>query len=136
MTKQFKTRKPFMKRPKKADHTEVTTAFLQHREAFAKTLGFEKQRWVHFCEVMLERGYRVTLYEAKQTVSKYVTVHRGDKRFKVRFSNHKPIERRELAGDCDFFVGITNLRTTTTNQAIAAAIRYFEARKPPNNTCE
>lgn len=129
---EFKTRPPQpMKLPKKADNREVTPEFLIEREKFAKSLGYQKQKWVEFCEVMLKRGYRVTLYEAKQTRSKYLTVHKEQRRFKVRFSDHAPILRRELAADCDFFVGKTNMVWTTTQQAIDATIRFFEGRKRP-----
>lgn len=47
---------------------------------------------------------------------------------RVRFSNHKPIERREDAGDCDFFVGVANRKTTTTAQALEA-VRWFFYQK-------
>lgn len=90
-------------------------------------LGFPKQKWVKFCEILLSEGYELSLYEARRTVSKYVTVGRkGAKPFKVRFSNHRPIAQREDAGDCDFFVGVTNRTVTTTTQALAAVRAHFK----------
>lgn len=120
-----------MKRPKKAVDRVVTPEFLAERAKFAKSLGFPKQQWVLFCEALLNRGYTMTLYEAKQTVSKYITVRRDNKKFKVRFSDHKPIARRELTGDCDFFVGVTHLGVTTAEQAYHATRKYFEGRRRP-----
>jgi hypothetical protein len=51
------------------------------------------------------------------------------KQFKVRFSNHKPIHARELRGDCDFFVGHTNLTVTHTAQAIHTVRNHFMENK-------
>lgn len=113
------------KRPAKANNAIVTPALLQQRAAWSKQLGHEKQKWVMFCETLLERGYNLTLYEARQTVSKYITVRKGDKKFKVRFSNHMPILAREANGDCDFFVGRTNLGISNTHNALHAVERYF-----------
>lgn len=121
-----------MKQPSKATNRAVNMDFLRHRVQYAESMGFQKQKWVTFCEVMLERGFTVSLYEARQTVSKYITVRRADdysRSFKVRFSNHKPIKHREQAGDCDFFVGYTHLGIQTTEQAIAATLNFFNQPK-------
>jgi len=83
-------------------------------------------KYIQFCKKALESGYNVKLYEAQHTVSKYVTVCHGKKRFKVRFSNHKPIPEKELQGTCDFFVGITNYKITTTNEAWETMKKYFD----------
>lgn len=93
---------------------------------------YPKQKWVEFCEVLMERGFVLTLYEARKTVSKYITVRHikcPKKSFKVRFSNHKPSRYREVAKDCDFFVGITHLKTTTTKDALDAVFEYFKEIK-------
>lgn len=88
--------------------------------------GFSKPRWITFCEDMMQRGFQVKLYEAKRTVSKYVTVIGPcGREFKVRFSDHKPIMRREVEGDCDFFVGVTNLGVTNTTHAIMETLMFF-----------
>lgn len=106
-----------MRRPSKASNRIVNQDFLDHRIAYSKKLGYKKQKWVEFCERMLSEGYQVSLYEARKTVSKYVTVTdlKSDVSFKVRFSNHKPNKRREVDGDCDFFVGRTHLGISTTD---------------------
>lgn len=85
--------------------------------------------WILFCREMLKRGYKVRLKEAKNTVSKYITVYGiNDDYFLVRFSNHKPIKSREANEDCDFFVGVTNFKVTNTGQAIEATLKHFGAR--------
>ena len=95
------------------------------RTAYNAALGFEKPKWIHFCEIMKNKGFEVSVYEARRTVSKYVTVKLDTQSFKVRFSNHAPIPGREQKGDCDFFVGRCNFGTTTTAQAVLAVINYF-----------
>lgn len=119
-------------RPRKANNRVVNQDFLDHRVKMAIDAGYTKQKWVEFCEEMLRQGFTVRLYEARRTVSKYITVSRPDdhsRSFKVRFSNHKPIKYRETAGDCDFFVGRTHLGVTTTQQAIEATVDYFRKEK-------
>ena len=106
----------------------VTLEFLQERAERSMAAGYTKQKWIEFCETLLAEGYEIRLYEARQTVSKYVTVSRDGHSFKVRFSNHKPIARREDAGDRDFFVGVANRKTTTTAQALEA-VRWFFYQK-------
>jgi len=111
----------------KATNLKVDRMFLRARQLRAK--GFPKAKWIEFCEICLEAGYTVHLYEARKTYSKYITVSLDDIRpFKVRFSNHKPIHSRELNGDCDYFVGHTNLRVTNTDGALAATAKYFQLK--------
>ena len=111
---------------RKKNGDTVTTALLEARVTRAASNGYPKAKWIEFCEMMIERGFTVTLYEARQTFSKYVTVAGvGAAPFKLRFSNHKPIRGRELDGDCDVFVGITHTGTRTTADAIAATLRHF-----------
>ena len=117
---------------KKATNRVINQDFLNHRVQRAVEAGFKKQKWVEFCEELLRRGYVCQLYEARRTVSKYITVKRPDdhsRSFKVRFSNHKPIKHRETAGDCDFFVGYTHLGITTTQQALKATLEFFGESK-------
>lgn len=110
----------------KAKNRPIDQAYLDSRTAALASSGFRKSKWIEFCEAMLNRGLRVNLYEARRTVSKYVTVRAsGKKAFKVRFSNHKPIRAKEAGNDCDFFVGRTHFATTTTSQAIAATLSHF-----------
>lgn len=109
----------------KATNAKVTRSFLSERAGKAIAQGYPKQKWVTFCEAMLDAGYTLHLYEARRTFSKYITISRGKARFKVRFSNHRPIVAREANKDCDFFVGVTNFGITTTDQAIAAVHTFF-----------
>lgn len=118
-------RAPKLKKPKKATNRQVTQQFLDERANFVAALGHPKQKWVMFCEIMLKQGFKLSIYEARLTVSKYITVSNGKKSFKVRFSNHKPISFRQERGDCDFFVGHNHGITTTTNDAIKATIKFF-----------
>lgn len=41
------------------------------------------------------------------------------------FPCHKPILHRETSGDCDFFVGRTNLGVRNTDDAIKATLEFF-----------
>lgn len=101
----------------------VTRKFLKKRRG----LGIHPApKWVGFCETMMDMGFGVDLYQAKSTVSKYITVRHHQKTFKVRFSNHKASPFKEKIGDCDFFVGHTHLHgINTTAQAIAATLKHF-----------
>ena len=111
----------------RAKNLNVTQSFLDERTQWSIQKGYKKQKWIEFCEAMLSKGWKVSLYEAVRTFSKYVTVSdQSGKSFKVRFSNHRPIKRREAQGDCDFFVGVTNFTTTTTEQAIEATIQLMK----------
>ena len=87
--------------------------------------GYPTSKWVQFCEIMLHNGFGVSYYEALKTFSKYVIIRKGKKKFMVRFSNHKPIKYLEEKGTCDFFVGVTNLGVTRTEDAIKATSTYF-----------
>ena len=110
----------------KATNIAVTAPFLEQRAERSTSKGYAKQKWVMFCETLLSEGYKLSIYEARKTFSKYITVKgSGGKPFKVRFSNHRPIAERERAGDCDFFVGVTNLTVTTTDHALAAVRAHF-----------
>lgn len=111
----------------KATNIKINHNFLKNRVS----RQFGKQKWIEFCEVMLDKGFTITLYEARQTVSKYITVNNGHgKTFKVRFSNHAPIKYRELNDDCDYFVGRTHTGTRTTQMAIARVLSYFAKQMP------
>lgn len=120
----------------KATHKRINQDFLDQRVAQAEAKGFGKAKWIGFCETMMAEGYYLKLYEARKTVSKYITVIKPDDpshKFKVRFSNHRPIKHREVSGDCDFFVGVTNLGVTTTEQAIEATLTFFKQPKEKKN---
>ncbi len=115
----------------KANNINVNLNFLSSRAEMAMAKGYSKQKWIIFCEVLLAEGFVLRLYEARKTFSKYITVKRGKRGpdYKVRFSNHRPIKAREARKDCDFFVGVSNFGTTTTEQALVA-VREFFAKQP------
>jgi hypothetical protein len=118
----------------KATDLVVDRDFLHERTVKLGTHGYKKSRWIEFCEAMLDQGYTVSLYEARATVSKYLTVTHPESRaaFKVRFSNHKPNYGREVAADCDFFVGRNHLGTTTTEMAIEAVLNSLGPTRKVN----
>ena len=114
---------------KKADNKNVDIKFLQYRFEVAVNSGYPKKaKWIEFCETLLDEGYTLRLYEARETVSKYITISKSGSplTFKVRFSNHRPIHSREVQKDCDFFVGVTNLTVTNTQQALIAVRNHFK----------
>lgn len=90
---------------------------------------YGKQKWIIFCEILLNEGYTLYLYEARKTFSKYTTVCKNNKTYKVRFSNHKPSFQKETYNDSDFYVGISNFGTTTTEDALKAVKKYFNQPK-------
>ena len=115
----IKKRRPVVKKRGEV----ITKEFLQSRIGNGQ---YAISKWIEFCLHFLDLGYKVTLTEAYNTVSKYVTVHgANDISYTVRFSNHKPNYGREVNGDCDFFVGVTHLGITTTSEAIRAAKEYL-----------
>ena len=113
----------------KAHNLPITQEFLNFRANRAKNFGYGKAAWIKFCEELLEQGYDLSLREALETYSKYIKVTKKDAEtgssFLVRFSNHKPNKDRELRGDCDFFVGITNLSVSTWRDAITAVQKFY-----------
>lgn len=116
------------KRNRKATNKVVTMDYLKGRAEGLAAAGYSKSKWIYFCEEMMRLGFTVELYEARQTKSKYCTVRREafkGKSFKVRFSDHKPIYHREMAGDCDFFVGHTNTGIRNTHDAVNATCNFF-----------
>lgn len=109
---------------------KITNKYLTFELLKQKTSKkYGKQKWIIFAEELLNKGFKVSLYEARRTFSKYLTVEKDGKYFKVRFSNHKPIKERELNNDCDFFVGVTNYKVTTTEDALKAVYNFFEEKE-------
>lgn len=103
----------------------ITEGALEGRKAALKAKGFPVSKWIIFAERMLARGFEVRVHAARSTRSKYVYVIRDDRRFKVRFSNHPPNRHVESRKDSDFYVGVSNTRTTTTFDAIRAVEEFF-----------
>lgn len=123
---------------KKASNMRMTPAYLQNRSEMLKRNNWPKSKWIFFCEELIKRGFVVSLYEARETKSKYCKVKfKGiRKSFKVRFSDHKPSRYKEKIGDCDFFVGMTNTGTRTTQQAIDAVYNHFGTKGLAIDNCE
>jgi len=104
---------------------ELTKEGLAKKKKKYQASKYNLAKWLNFCEVMHSNGFKTYVYEAKRTVSKYIYVVKEKKRFKVRFSNHKPSKKSEFIMDCDFFVGVTRRRTTNTTDAIFATLKFF-----------
>lgn len=109
----------------------VTKKYLYRRNSFYVKAGYPMTKWIYFCTTMIKAGFTCYVYEARQTNSKYVTVTDGGYfSVKIRFSDHKPIYQRELAGDCDFFVGVTHTGVRTTEDAIDYVMNKSGKNKP------
>lgn len=106
----------------KATNTLITHEYLKRKT----TSKYARQKWIEFCEHLLNDGFELSLYEARQTVSKYITIRHSGKLFKVRFSNHLPIRHKELAGDCDLFVGKSHTGTINTKTAILEVYKWAD----------
>lgn len=117
------------KKFRKATNIVVTSNFLKSRTEFLRQNDWPKSKWIYFCEEMMRLGFTVELYEARQTKSKYCTVRRDNRSFKVRFSDHKPIYHREMQGDCDFFVGYTHTGIRNTHDAVNAVCNFFGVQR-------
>lgn len=109
----------------KATNLIVTHDYLEQRVTNITGKGFPVPKWTYFCKQVLDMGLTVSLYEARETYSKYVTVMKDDVEYKVRFSNHRPTYHRERNGDCDFFVGVTHTGVRNTEQALEAVKEFF-----------
>lgn len=106
---------------------KIDRAYLANRAAKTVAAGYAVPKWITFCAWALDIGLYVQLYDAVTTVSKYVYLskHKDGKRYKIRFSNHKPNKAKELEEDCDFFVGVTNTGVRTTGDAMAAVTAWL-----------
>lgn len=96
-------------------------------------------KWYWLCRQLVEDGFKVEVYDAQTTVSKYIFVKKGTsypnnfrskKTYKIRISNHPPNLQKEEKGDSDFFVGRTNKKITTTAQAYVAVHSFFRGQLP------
>lgn len=119
---------------KKVRWQPVAREFLEERAALNLSLGYRKQKWIEFCEILLNEGFQVFLYEARQTRSKYLTVRKEGRSFKVRFSDHRPGREKEALGDCDFFVGVTHTGVRNTGHALAAVREFFYIKQLKGDT--
>lgn len=60
---------------KKAYNQYITEDFLKRRENVDKPI----QKWILFCRYFMSKGYKIRLYEARKTVSKYITLIKDGK---------------------------------------------------------
>lgn len=86
--------------------------------------------WVQLCEVLLNAGYHVAVYDSKSTVSKYITASemgKPGKQFKIRISNHAPVPGSPNFEPSDFYVGknLPGKKWNTWQDAIAAVNEFF-----------
>lgn len=107
----------------------ISNRYLERKKAKLAEGGWPVSKWITFCEKMIAAGFSVFVYEAKSTRSKYIYVVQEKRSFKLRFSNHRPRSDSELIGDCDFYVGVSNSRVTTTDDAIVAVNTYFATKE-------
>ena len=77
----------------------------------------------------MSKGYKIRLYEARKTVSKYITLIKDGKSCKVRFSNHRPIREREKIKTVIFFVGVTNFQVITAHDVALKVLNFFEEKR-------
>lgn len=123
---------------KKARDMKLEKSWLKKRAEANVARGFPVQKWIQFAVELIDEGYVIHLYEARRTRSKYLTISKPPGKttdgkiilcdrppYKVRFSDHLPIEEREQAKDCDFFVGITHTGCRTTPMALQAVRAHF-----------
>ena len=63
--------------------------------------------WVQLCDAIIALGLRVSIYDSKSTVSKYIEVYRENHKncFKIRISNHAPVRGSRNFEPSDFYVG-------------------------------
>lgn len=59
----------------KAYNQYITEDFLKSRENTDKPV----QKWILFCRYFMSKGYKIRLYEARRTVSKYITLIKDGK---------------------------------------------------------
>jgi len=117
---------------KKATNWNISHKFLNFKKP--KNSNFIVPKWISFCEAVLAEGLTASLYEARKTDSKYITIFFKKHQFKVRFSNHKPIKKREKSNDCDFFVGVNHTSVSTTKDALKAVLKWKQEIESQNET--
>ena len=97
---------------------KLTVKYLEAlKPSYAKS-GYTTPKWITFSEALLQAGWKVELKRSKTTFSKYIYINKGDRSFKIRFSNHKPNKGQQETNDCDFYVGISNGQVITTEMVL------------------
>lgn len=89
---------------------------------------FSTPKYLVFAKKALESKFRIGMYFAEITRSKYIYVRWHEFTYKIRFSDHAPNRIKEESGDCDFFVGVTNFNVTTSEDAWKNMIFFFRSK--------
>lgn len=105
---------------------ELTQGYLNNIKPSYLNAGYPIPKWILFSETMLQNGYKVRLYRAQRTVSKYLYISNRNHKVKVRFSNHKPSTQQQRNEDSDFYVGISNGKCMRTGEVIPLVIAALE----------
>lgn len=105
----------------KANFQRITSEYLESRTY----IKYPKAKWIIFCEALLDKGFTLSLYEARETNSKYIHIYKGKKYFKVRFSDHRPPYSKVITKDCDLFVGVSLMGVIRTEQALEEVEKFF-----------
>lgn len=123
---------------------KLTLEKLEQKKPYYTRKGYPIPKWVVFAETMLKHGWKVSLHEARRTVSKYLHVKKRvdnkTTRYKIRFSNHKANYHTEHNGDSDIYVGIGNKGTITTEEVLLQLLgsdyskHTYTIRKKDNET--
>lgn len=96
----------------------LTIEYLERLKPAYLKKNFPVPKWIVFSETLLRKGWKVKLYRAIHTYSKYLTITKRDRKYKIRFSDHRPNLKKEIENDCDFFVGRSNNQIITTEQVL------------------
>ncbi len=96
----------------------LSTEYLDSLKPSYTSQDYPIPKWIIFSQTLIKDGWVVRLYRAKTTFSKYLFISRDKKMLKIRFSNHKANKLKELANDCDFYVGVGNKGVITTEELL------------------
>lgn len=114
-----------------ADYRLLTRDEILRRSIAIQNKGYPISKWLFCAWACIESGLDVVLYQAKETVSKYLYL--ADPKqpdippFKLRFSDHSPSAGQVDMRDCDFYIGVVSSRSQaqTTEDAMQVIGRYF-----------
>lgn len=111
----------------------LTIEYLERLKPAYLKKNFPIPKWIVFAETLLRKGWKVKLYRAIHTYSKYLTITKRDKKYKIRFSDHKPSRIKEEEKDCDFFVGRSHNQVCTTEQVLEKILKEEKISCPVCN---
>lgn len=95
---------------------KVTIEFLQRLKSRYGKNNYPGPNWMEFCEKMILLGWSVSVYRSQEL---YIFVEKGEKAYKIRFSNQKPAEEQQEKNDSDYYVGVSRFPTFSTEELIA-----------------